>query len=262
MNESVDLNDATDVRKKSTVEQIRRRFDGDVERFSNLDTGQEAAMDAPLMLELTARAALAGTPHAKRMLDIGCGAGNYTLKILQGKADIHCDLVDLSAPMLERACQRVSAKTSGRVRTFRGDIRRVELPRETYDIITAAAVLHHLRDESDWRNVFEKLHALCAPGGSLWIVDLVRHGSPAIQDIMEAQYGRYLEHVGGCAYKDKVMRIIDQEDSPRTLPFQLNMLLEVGFAGVEVLHKNAAYAAFGAFKSTPQLNKKDGEKVR
>ena len=206
-------------------------------------------MDAPLMLDLTGRAALACTPRAECMLDIGCGAGNYALKILQNKADMNCDLVDLSAPMLEKAFQRVTAMTRGEVATFQGDIRQVELPKGKYDIITAAAVLHHLRDEDDWYNVFEKLYSLCAPGGSLWIVDLIRHGSPALQKMMDALYGRYLEKVGGSQYKDKVMAVIDQEDSPQTLPFQLKLLRKVGFTQVEVLHKNAAYAAFGAIKS-------------
>ena len=32
---------------KSTVEEIRQRFDKDVERFSNLETGQSATIDAP-----------------------------------------------------------------------------------------------------------------------------------------------------------------------------------------------------------------------
>lgn len=241
--------DTMNLSKKSTVDQIRQRFDRDVERFSNLDTGQEAAMDAPLMLELTAKAALACTPQAMCMLDIGCGAGNYSLKILQNKADIHCDLVDLSASMLKKAYQRVTVETRGEVATFQGDIRQVELPKGKYDIITAAAVLHHLRDEDDWHNVFEKLYSLCAPGGSLWIVDLIRHGSPTLQKMMNTLYGHYLEKVGGSQYRDKVMAVIDQEDSPETLPFQLNLLLKVGFTQVEVLHKNAAYAAFGALKS-------------
>ena len=34
--------------KKSTVDEIRERFDNDVERFSNLATGQSATIDAPL----------------------------------------------------------------------------------------------------------------------------------------------------------------------------------------------------------------------
>ncbi len=37
---------------KSSVDQIRSRFDQDVERFSNLETGQSATIDAPLSLEL------------------------------------------------------------------------------------------------------------------------------------------------------------------------------------------------------------------
>ncbi len=61
---------------KSTPEEIRRRFDADVERFSNLETGQSATMDAPLSLELVARAAATVCPRAESLLDIGCGAGN------------------------------------------------------------------------------------------------------------------------------------------------------------------------------------------
>ena len=66
---------------KSTVEQIRQRFDADVDRFSNLETGQSATIDAPLVLDLITAAAAATNPQATRSLDIGCGAGNYTLKI-------------------------------------------------------------------------------------------------------------------------------------------------------------------------------------
>src|SRR3954463_11453258 len=68
---------------KSTPEEIRRRFDADVERFSNLETGQSATIDAPLGLELIAQAAAAVNPAAEALLDIGCGAGNYSLKLMQ-----------------------------------------------------------------------------------------------------------------------------------------------------------------------------------
>ncbi len=42
---------------KSTVAEIRQRFDGDVERFSNLETGQSATVDAPLAMSLVTEAA-------------------------------------------------------------------------------------------------------------------------------------------------------------------------------------------------------------
>jgi tRNA (cmo5U34)-methyltransferase len=56
---------------KSTIEEIRQRFDKDVERFSNLETGQQATMDAPLSLELITDAAQRVNPNAKNLLDIG-----------------------------------------------------------------------------------------------------------------------------------------------------------------------------------------------
>src|SRR5436305_6935485 len=89
---------------KSTVDEIRRRFDGDVERFSNLETGQSATVDAPLAMALVARAAAATTPHARHVLDVACGAGNYTLKLLEQIPNLDVTLIDLSRPMLDAGC--------------------------------------------------------------------------------------------------------------------------------------------------------------
>src|SRR5687768_6705702 len=69
--------------QKSSVEEIRQRFDADVERFANLETGQAAIIDAPLVLDLITSAAAAATAGARDLLDVGCGAVNYTLKTLE-----------------------------------------------------------------------------------------------------------------------------------------------------------------------------------
>src|SRR5262245_14207413 len=98
---------------KSTVDEIRQRFDVDVERFSNLETGQSATVDAPLAMALVAKAAAATTPHARHVLDVGCGAGNYTLKLLERIPNLDVTLIDLSMPMLERARERVGHATAG-----------------------------------------------------------------------------------------------------------------------------------------------------
>ncbi len=125
---------------KSTVDEIRQRFDSDVERFSNLDTGQSATVDAPLAMALVAEAVAATTPHARHVLDVGCGAGNYTLKLLERLPNLDATLIDLSQPMIERTRDRVGRATAGRITTIRGDIREVELPDGQFDIVLAAAV--------------------------------------------------------------------------------------------------------------------------
>jgi tRNA (cmo5U34)-methyltransferase len=70
-----------DLSAKSTTDEIAARFNADVERFSDLETGQSATIDAPLSMQLITEAAVRLTPNIQRVLDIGCGAGNNTLKL-------------------------------------------------------------------------------------------------------------------------------------------------------------------------------------
>jgi tRNA (cmo5U34)-methyltransferase len=159
-----------------------------------------------------------------------------------------CDLLDLSLPMLEKARERITQVNSGSVRIFQEDIRTIALPANHYDIILAAAVLHHLRAEAEWEAVFSKLYTITAPGGSVWITDLVWHEDTAVQEMMWSRYGRYLSEVGGEAYRQQVFGYIEKEDSPRPVTFQLDLLRKVGFSKVDILHKNSNFAAFGAIK--------------
>ena len=234
---------------KATLQQIRERFDQDVERFSHLETGQSATIDAPLAMELITQAAVASTVPINRVLDVGCGAGNNTLKLRQVLGhDFVVDLLDLSQPMLERATQRVRSAGAVDIHVGPGDIRDAQLPEDAYDVVLAAAVLHHLRDDADWERVFSKLYRLLRVGGSVWITDLVWHETLGVQQLMWQRYGDYLSELGGEAYRDRVFAYIDQEDSPRPVTYQLDLLHRVGFQHVELLHKNSNFAAFGAIK--------------
>jgi tRNA (cmo5U34)-methyltransferase len=233
---------------KSTVDEIRQRFDADVERFSNLDTGQSATVDAPLAMALVAQAAAATTPHARHILDVGCGAGNYTLKLLEQLPSLDVTLIDLSQPMLDRATERVGRATTGSIKAIQGDIRQIELPERGFDIVLAAAVLHHLRTDAEWRDVFAAFHRALRPGGSMWVFDLVESSVPGVQQLMRRQYGQYLTRLKDEAYRDHVFAYVEKEDTPRPLLFQLDLLRQVGFVQVDVLHKNVCFAAFGAVK--------------
>jgi tRNA (cmo5U34)-methyltransferase len=233
---------------KSTVDEIRQRFDNDVERFSNLQTGQSATLDAPLVMDLVARAAAATNPNATRALDVGCGAGNYSLKLLEFLPALRIDLVDLSQPMLSRAVERITALHSTVLTPHQADIRELPLAHERYDVIVAAATLHHLRGDDEWQAVFTKLFAALAPGGSLWISDMVLHSTAVVHKLMWERYGSYLEALKDAAYRDHVFAYIEKEDTPRPLMYQLDLLRAVGFATVEVLHKNGNFAAFGGIK--------------
>lgn len=237
-----------DYLKKATNQEIRERFDKETERFSNLDTGQQTTIDAPLTMELCTEAAKYATPHAKELLDLGCGAGNYTLKMLSKIPNLNCTLNDLSMPMLQKAAERVSPQTKGTVTTIQDDMRNLALPNNHFDIILAATTLHHLRDDNDWELMFTKIYNVLKPGGSFWVSDLITHDAEPITKLFEDKFSQYLETLGGPGFRQKVLDYIQYEDTPRSLNYQLALLAKVGFTHIDVLHKNSSFAAFGAIK--------------
>jgi tRNA (cmo5U34)-methyltransferase len=233
---------------KSTIKEIRDRFDKDVERFSNLDTGQISTIDAKISLELITEAARRIKPDAENLLDIGCGAGNYTLKMLSKIKNLNCVLVDLSKPMLDKAFERVSVETRNRVEIIQGDIREIELKENHFDIILAGAVLHHLRDDADWEAVFNKIFRILKPDGCLMISDLITQETEILNEYIWEIYGDYLENLGGKYYRQKVLDYVAREDSPRSLNYQMDLMKKLGFRNTEILHKNTCFAAYGGIK--------------
>lgn len=237
-----------DYSKKAGNTEIRERFDKDVERFSNLDTGQLTTIDATITMELCTEAAKYINPRASDLLDIGCGAGNYTLKMLEKIPGLNCTLNDLSMPMLQRAKERVGQVTKGNVNIIQDDMRNLDLPDESFDIVLAAATLHHLRDDEDWKNVFKNIYRMLKPGGSFWISDLITHDFEPLNKLFHQKYSDYLDTLGGPEYRNKVLDYVAYEDTPRSINYQTELLRQVGFKHVELLHKNSWFAAFGGVK--------------
>jgi tRNA (cmo5U34)-methyltransferase len=233
---------------KSTIAEIRARFDHEVERFSNLQTGQQATIDAPLVLELVAQTARRHLRPGSAVLDLGCGAGNFTLRVLQEVGALECHLVDLSDPMLTRAKKRMSEAGATSVKTYQQDLRDLPFEENAFDCILAGAVLHHLREENEWQAVFARLHRWLKPGGRLYVADLAFFDVPDAQELMWQRYGDYLTRLGGDDYRTKVFAYIEKEDSPRSLSFQLDLLKATGFSHYDVLHRNSVFACYFGVK--------------
>jgi len=233
---------------KSTPEAIRQNFDQQVERFSNLVTGQTTAIDSPLCMELVARSAALLNPDAKQVMDLGCGGGNYAVKITSFLPDVDCTLIDLSANMLAVAEERVAANISGKVLAIQGDYRDIPLEENAYDVITAGTTLHHLREDMEWKSVFTKVFKALKPGGTFWINDIVISETSEINRMMLDGWLSILHKQVSPEEVDMYMERYESEDTPRTLSYQLDLMKQVGFRETIVLHKHFNFAAFGAIK--------------
>lgn len=233
---------------KSSPETIRRNFDQQVERFSNLETGQTTAIDSPLCMELVARSAALLNPNAARILDLGCGGGNYAVKVTSLLPDVDCTLIDLSANMLATAEARVAGMISGKVLAIQGDYRELDLGENQYDVITAGTTLHHLREDAEWELVFAKVFKALKKGGTFWINDIVIGETDEITNMMLDGWLSILRKQISKEEIEMYMERYESEDTPRTLTYQLELMKQVGFKETFVLHKHFNFAAFGARK--------------
>jgi tRNA (cmo5U34)-methyltransferase len=233
---------------KSSPDSIRQNFDQQVERFSNLETGQTTAIDSPLCMELVARSAALFNPNAKRIMDLGCGGGNYAVKVSSLLPDVDCTLIDLSANMLEAAKKRVGAKISGEVTAIQGDYRNIPLQENEYDVVTAGTTLHHLREDVEWESVFAKVFKALKPGGTFWINDIVIGENDEITQLMMDGWLSILKKQISPEEIEMYLGRYESEDTPRTLSYQLDLMKKVGFSETIVLHKHFNFAAFGARK--------------
>ena len=233
---------------KYSPEAIRRNFDQQVERFSNIETGQTTAIDSPLCMELVARSAASLNPDAKNIMDLGCGGGNYAVKVASLLPDVDCTLVDISANMLERAEERVGEIISGKVTALHGDYRELDLGENGYDVITAGTTLHHLRGDDEWELVFSKIYCALKPGGTFWINDIVIGETNELTQLMLDGWVSKLRKQVSSEEVDMYLDRYESEDTPRTLSYQLDLLKQVGFQETFVLHKHFNFAAFGARK--------------
>ncbi|MBN1769414.1 MAG: class I SAM-dependent methyltransferase [Prolixibacteraceae bacterium] len=233
---------------KSSIDTIRQNFDSQVERFSNIETGQTTAIDSPLCIELITQAAKLSTPSARNILDLGCGGGNYAVKLASFFPTANFTLVDISGNMLQAAHKRVSETTNGQVTIIQGDYRELELGENHFDIITAGTTLHHLRGNEEWELVFEKVFRALTPAGSFWINDIVISETDEINDMMLSGWLSKLKKQVSESDVKMYMNRYETEDTPRTLTYQLELMKNTGFAKTILLHKHFNFAAFGGIK--------------
>ncbi|ART68518.1 hypothetical protein BTO20_07960 [Mycobacterium dioxanotrophicus] len=102
-----------------------------------------------------------------RVLEIGCGTGAL-LRALDDEGMIDFAVgVDSSGPMLARARER--SQDSRRLRFLQVHSPALDVPDDQFDVVISFLSFRYL----DWDPVMAEIRRVLAPGGRLWVVDMV-----------------------------------------------------------------------------------------
>ncbi len=114
--------------------------------------------------------------HLERIVDLGCGPADVTVRIARLAPQARIIAVDGSAAMLALARSAVdAAQLSNRIALHLGRLPGLSLPENHFDAVLSKDTLHHLPDPGAlWSEVRRLGHA----GAAVYVMDLIRPSSP------------------------------------------------------------------------------------
>jgi ubiquinone/menaquinone biosynthesis C-methylase UbiE len=177
---------------------------------------------------------------AERVLELGCGTGNFTLALARRYPDASLTLVDASPEMLALARSRLEAASAGSAaRATYVESRFEDLaPRAgAFDLAASCISLHHVVDKAA---LYRALHLGLVPGGALRFSDQIG-GSTAANH--ERNWERWLEHCrapGHCT-EEEVRSLLDHaaaHDHYTPLDEIFRLLAAAGFRSLDCTWRN------------------------
>ena len=111
-------------------------------------------------------------PPARRALDIGCGSGVWSLALAQKQPELLVTAVDRAKVLQVTAYFTSRHNCTDRYTLRDGDLREVELEKDTYDVAYLGHILHSEGEEAS-RTLLRRMHESLKPGGILVVAEMV-----------------------------------------------------------------------------------------
>jgi ubiquinone/menaquinone biosynthesis C-methylase UbiE len=141
-----------------------------------MDTPEEArdydAMDHSAVNRVFAADFLSACPSPTLILDVGTGSAQIPIEVCRWNAKVEIVAIDLAEHMLALARENaVRAGLAHRIRIDKADAKQFPYPDAAFPAVMSNSIIHHIPEPFD---CFAEMHRVCAPGGVLFIRDLLR----------------------------------------------------------------------------------------
>jgi len=195
-------------------------------------------------------------------LDLGCGDGYLSRKLLEEFPDSQGMLIDFSEPMLEQARQRMATNKQWETRVH---IRSGDLSQSSWldllndipqvDLIVSSFAIHHLTNDRK-QQLYQEIFDCLSPGGIFLNLEHVASSDATVEGIFDGAFvdSMYKVHSGSKTYEECQraveydLSVDDEANILVPVETQCEWLREIGFQHVDCYFKFLILALFGGVK--------------
>lgn len=177
-----------------------------------------------------------------KIIDLGCGTGNLTQKLITAYPNAYVTCIDMAENMLKIV--KTKLKRKRKVNFWLGDICDFDYSGK-YDAIVASMVLHHI-DKKDKVKFYRKLYNALSKGGVFYAMDIFVAPDKYLQKLYMNKWKTFMKTNG--LPKKKVNDMIarhQREDRPVVFEDELSIMRKTGFTHVDVILKHYNFAVYG-----------------
>ena len=186
------------------------------------------------------------------LLDLGCGDGILTERILENNGNVSATLIDASDDMLAKAGERLKDyQDIDYIRASFQEVMGEDIIGRSYDFIVSSLAIHHLTTDEK-RQFLNKIHSHLHAGGYFLNIDVILPPTDTLEQWYLQLWNEWMEErksllgIDRDLFSDVTRRYkAYDENKPDTLEIQLNALRDIGFAEVDCFYKYGVFAVYG-----------------
>ncbi len=182
----------------------------------------------------------------RRVLELGCGTGNFTLAVAARFPSARLTLVDGAREMLACAAARLDRE----VELVETRFEELAFAPQSFDLVVSCISLHHVEDMAA---LHRRLFDVLAPGGHLVYADQMAGATPENHALNWSGMTAFWERPGHLDAREQrsLVEHAEAHDHYVSVPDQLRWLAEAGFTDLDCVWRNWMWGVLFARRPAP-----------